>query len=179
MASARDFCAANNLGKGDSGFCYSTLAVALQIWLRHPDEVEAAITEAVGCGGDTDTVAAIVGGMVGARAGRERLPQVWMSQFADWPRSLAWIELLGERLSRCKAEGSREKPPMVLFPFALMRNLLFIPIVLAHGFRRRVDLIQGSGAPVNLPGNRIRFTLGPGTKRVGRGQIRARQLSPG
>lgn len=134
--SARHFCAANNMEKGVSGYCYGTLAVVLQIWLRHYDDVEAAVTEAVRCGGDTDTVAAIVGGMVGARAGRNRLPRAWLTRLCDWPRSVAWIESLGEQLYRCKDEGRREAPPVVFFPFALTRNLLFILIVLAHGFRR-------------------------------------------
>ncbi len=134
--SARRFCASNNMEKGVSGYCYSTLAVVLQIWLRHHDDIEAAVTEAVRCGGDTDTVAAIVGGMVGARAGRNGLPQAWLIRVSDWPRSVAWIESLGVRLYRCKAEGRRFKPPAVFFPFALARNLLFMLIVLAHGFRR-------------------------------------------
>ncbi len=134
--SARRFCSANNMEKGVSGYCYSTLAVVLQIWLRHYDDIEAAITEAVRCGGDTDTVAAIVGGMVGARAGRDGLPRTWLARLTDWPRSVAWIESLGDRLHRCKVEGRRDRPPTVFFPFALTRNLLFMLIVLAHGFRR-------------------------------------------
>ena len=134
--SARRFCAANDMGKGVSGYCYSTLAVVLQIWMRHYDDVEAAISEAVRCGGDTDTVAAIVGGMVGARAGRDGLPTAWLNRLNDWPRSVGWIESLGETLYRCKIDGRRDKPPAVFFPFALTRNLLFILIVLAHGFRR-------------------------------------------
>ena len=133
---AQSFCKDNDMQKGVSGFCYSTLAVVLQIWLRHHDDAQAAITEAVRCGGDTDTVAAIVGGMVGARVGRERLPQAWLERLTDWPRSLGWMESLCAQLNRCKAEGTRQRPQTVFFPFALTRNLLFILVVLAHGFRR-------------------------------------------
>ncbi len=133
---ARQFCIDNGMAKGVSGYCYSTLAVALQIWLRHYDDAEAAITEAVRCGGDTDTLAAIVGGMTGARVGKAGLPRQWLGRLADWPRSVAWMEALCEQLNRCRAEGARQRPKYVFFPFALARNLVFVAIVLAHGFRR-------------------------------------------
>jgi ADP-ribosylglycohydrolase len=133
---AQQFCKDNDMGKGVSGFCYSTLAVVLQIWLRHYDDVEAAITEAVRCGGDTDTVAAIIGGIVGARTGRDRLPQAWLQRLTDWPRSVKWMESLCAQLNRCRAAGTRQTPKYVFYPFALTRNLLFILVVLAHGFRR-------------------------------------------
>jgi ADP-ribosylglycohydrolase len=134
--SAQQFCRDNEMQKGVSGFCYSTLPVVLQIWLRHYDDAQAAITEAVRCGGDTDTVAAIVGGMVGARVGRERLPQAWLERLTDWPRSVRWMESLGAQLKQCEPTGVGQKPKYVLFPLALTRNLLFIFVVLAHGFRR-------------------------------------------
>ncbi len=124
------------MNKGVSGYCYSSLAVALQIWLRHYDDAQAAITEAVRCGGDTDTVAAIVGGMVGARVGRSGLPDAWLRDLTDWPRSVAWMDALCAQLNRCRTTGIRQKPRYVFYPFALLRNLGFIVIVLAHGFRR-------------------------------------------
>ena len=133
---AREFCRDIGMVKGVSGYCYSSLAVALQIWLRHHDDAEAAITEAVRCGGDTDTVAAIVGGMVGARVGTGGLPQEWLRGLVDWPRSRGWMESLCAQLNWCRAAGIRQRPRYVFFPFALLRNLGFIGIVLAHGFRR-------------------------------------------
>ncbi|MDH3535603.1 MAG: ADP-ribosylglycohydrolase family protein [Gammaproteobacteria bacterium] len=134
--SAQQFCDDNDMSKGVSGLCYSTLAVVLQIWFRHYGDAETAITEAVRCGGDTDTVAAIIGGMVGARVGRRGLPQHWLRRLTDWPRSVEWMESLCAQLNRCKAAGTRQRPKYVIFPFALIRNLLFILVVLAHGFRR-------------------------------------------
>ena len=133
---ARQFCEDNDMQKGVSGFCYSTLAVVLQIWLRHHDDAQAAIAEAVRCGGDTDTVAAIVGGMVGARVGRERLPQAWLEHLTDWPRSVRWMDALCAQLNRCEPTGAGQRPMYVFYPLALGRNLLFIFVVLAHGFRR-------------------------------------------
>ena len=57
---------------------YHTLPVVLQIVLRHPHDFEAAITEAVACGGDTDTVAAIVGGIIGCGVGTAGIPPAWL-----------------------------------------------------------------------------------------------------
>ena len=133
---AREFCRDHGMDRGVSGYCYSSLAVALQIWLRHHDDAQAAITEAVRCGGDTDTVAAIVGGMVGARVGSRGLPPEWLERLRDWPRSRGWMRLLCKQLNHCRATGIRQRPRSVFYPFALLRNLAFIAIVLAHGFRR-------------------------------------------
>jgi ADP-ribosylglycohydrolase len=57
----------------------------LQIWFRHHDNFENAVTEAVGGGGDTDTVAAIIGGIVGAKVGKRGLPENWLNRLAYWP----------------------------------------------------------------------------------------------
>jgi ADP-ribosyl-[dinitrogen reductase] hydrolase len=133
---AQEFCKKQNMAKGVSGYCYSTLAVVLQIWFRFHDDLEAAVTEAVGCGGDTDTVAAIIGGMVGAKVGKRGLPDNWMNRLTDWPRSVAWMESLSDQLNNVKNSGTRERPKSLFFPFVLLRNLVFMIIVLTHGFRR-------------------------------------------
>jgi len=42
------------------------------------EELEAALVSTVGCGGDTDTNAAIAGALLGAALGREAIPQRWV-----------------------------------------------------------------------------------------------------
>jgi ADP-ribosyl-[dinitrogen reductase] hydrolase len=134
--SAQQFCKNQNMAKGVSGYCYSSLAVVLQIWFRHPDNFDTAVTEAVGCGGDTDTVAAIIGGIVGAKVGKQGLPENWLNRLTDWPRSASWMESLCQQLISVKESGVRQRPRYVFFPFAFLRNMVFILIVLTHGFRR-------------------------------------------
>lgn len=102
----------------------------LQVWLKHPDDCAAAISEVVTAGGDIDTAAAILGGIVGARVGREGIPAAWIDGVIDWPRSTAWVERLGTAL------GQGGGAPGYFFPVIVVRNLLFMGIVLAHGFRR-------------------------------------------
>ena len=45
------------------------LAAAIYIFLRHPNDMQAALTEAVNTPGDSDSIATIVGALVGARIG--------------------------------------------------------------------------------------------------------------
>ncbi len=45
------------------------LAAAVYIFMRHPDNIQAALTEAVNTPGDSDSIATLVGALVGARIG--------------------------------------------------------------------------------------------------------------
>ena len=134
--SAMDFCRQQNMGKGVSGYCYNTLKVVLQIWLRHPRDFEAGITEAIRCGGDTDTVAAILGGIIGAGCGVENIPEEWKNRIRDWPRSPRWINEVIRQLADTRLVNLPRHPDALFLPFTLTRNLLFMVLVLAHGFRR-------------------------------------------
>ena len=55
--------------KGVSGYVYQTVPAALHAAWRFPYDLRAALHAAYLCGGDTDTVGAIVGGIVGAGRG--------------------------------------------------------------------------------------------------------------
>lgn len=69
--------AAKRLGNGSKVTCFDTVPLALWIAFRHLDDFEAAIRHAVACGGDADTLAAIVGGIVAARLGKDAIPEKW------------------------------------------------------------------------------------------------------
>ena len=86
---------ANPPAENVKGFVVETVAFALAAWRRHPRDYRAAVMEAVRAGGDTDTVAAIVGGIVGAAVGKEGIPAEWLGRMAEWPRTMAWMESLG------------------------------------------------------------------------------------
>jgi ADP-ribosylglycohydrolase len=130
------FAESMGLKRGVSGFIEHTVPVALQAWLRHQDNFHDAVTAAIRCGGDTDTVAAIVGGIVGARVGKAGIPAAWLDGLWEWPRSVAWMEQLGERLAEVCVNG-RPQPALPLAWWAIPpRNLFFLAVVLAHGFRR-------------------------------------------
>jgi ADP-ribosylglycohydrolase len=65
------------LGNGSKVSCPDTVPLALWLAFQFLDDFPAAIRHAVAAGGDTDTVAAIVGGIVASRVGVESIPIEW------------------------------------------------------------------------------------------------------
>ena len=90
----------------------------------------------------------IAGALVGASLGAADLPDSAVAGLADWPRSVSWMRRLAQRL----AEGP-SRPLPLLWPVLLPRNLLFLLVVLAHGFRRLLPP-YGSGYNGSVPSRR-------------------------
>jgi ADP-ribosylglycohydrolase len=109
-----------------SGFAPDSAAVALFAWLRHRGDFRATIESAVKAGGDTDTVAFLAGSLAGIDAGREGMPAEWITGLRDWPIHPSSIQRLGTAAAPCYP----------VWPTSLIRNFLFLLIVLIHGFRR-------------------------------------------
>lgn len=133
--STQEFCRAEGLGNGVGGYALHSVPVALHAWLRNPRNLEAAVTEVIRCGGDADTTAAIAGGIVGAAVGREGIPERFLRTLLEWPRTVGWMERLGETVDRVAAGQPSECPRLPALGL-LARNLVFLVIVLAHGLRR-------------------------------------------
>lgn len=135
-ASARDYCEAFELRRGVSGYINDTVPAALFAFLSHPDDGRAAVEKVVRMGGDTDTTAAIVGGLVGATLGAAGFPETWRHGLWEWPRSRTWIEALGPRLAAQfeRDEGMGAQP--LMWPVIPLRNLFFLGVVLGHVGRR-------------------------------------------
>jgi ADP-ribosylglycohydrolase len=119
-----------------TGYMYHSVPAALHAWFSSPRDLPNALKAAIRCGGDTDTVAAIAGAIVGAGVGKSGIPEAWLRNLWDWPRGVRWIELAAERAVEASSKKTRASalflPPWWLF----VRNLGFLAIVLAHGFRR-------------------------------------------
>lgn len=131
-----EFAASLGLERGVTGYICHTVPVAIYAWLRYPDDFRTAVQSAIRCGGDTDTVAAITGALVGARVGKAGIPEEWLRGVIDWPRSMRWVESLAERV----AEGKWEAEPQPALPLAVwalpFRNAAFLAWVLVHAARR-------------------------------------------
>ena len=87
-------------------------------------------------GGDTDTCAVIMGAIVVARVDEEGIPDHWRDGICEWPRSVAWMGTLAQRLAsqvgrRMRGEALAPSPLAML-----LRNIVFLVVVLLHGFRR-------------------------------------------
>ena len=124
------------LARGVTGYVNHTVPVALHASLAFPQDVRGAVMAVVSCGGDTDTTAAIAGGIVGAAVGRNGIPADWLNQLADWPRSVAWMERLAHALWEARSASVPMPPPGLSLPGLLLRNALFAGVVLGHGLRR-------------------------------------------
>ncbi len=135
--SVAEFAAQIGSRNGVSGYIYHTVPCVMQVWFRHVGDYRAGILEMIAGGGDADTTAAILGGILGARAGREGIPAAWREHIIEWPRSMAWMERLADALALQMGDptGAR-KPPGYFVPGLAVRNLVFMLVVLAHGFRR-------------------------------------------
>lgn len=122
--------------RGVSGYAFQSVPAAIYAALRHRDDFAGALTEIITCGGDTDTTAAITGALVGARAGIDGIPAEWRSHIIEWPRSLGLLERAAAKLARLPDGSGTPGPVRYAWPLLLLRNLFFLLVVLAHGFRR-------------------------------------------
>ena len=121
---------------GVSGYIYQTVPVALQAAWRFPDDLEAALQAAISCGGDTDTIAAITGGVVGANIGRTATPPHLVEGLCEWPQTVGWLDDVAYQLARSLETNRPQPAPPVNVLGRLPRNLVFLLVVLAHGLRR-------------------------------------------
>ena len=134
--SLADFCRSLGLERGVSGYAFHTVPVALYGWLRHSDDFKMALVQTLDCGGDTDTVGAIVGALAGASAGEDGIPNEWRNGIWEWPRSLSLMRDLAARLERQASQRNPIGPIHYFWPGLIFRNLVFLAVVLLHGFRR-------------------------------------------
>lgn len=130
------FAARHGMERGVSGFIVHTVPIALHASLSFPRDLRGAVQACIRCGGDTDTTAAIAGGIVGAAVGPAGVPADWLTNLWAWPRPVTWMQALA---SAAAIAGSSRQPgnvPPYPWPMIPLRNLGFLAVVLAHGFRR-------------------------------------------
>ncbi|PBC79950.1 ADP-ribosylglycohydrolase [Streptomyces sp. TLI_235] len=79
LGTADPHTAAKVLGNGSRVSAADTVPFALWAAARHLDDYPAAIWDTVTAGGDVDTTAAVVGGVVAARTGAAGIPAAWLA----------------------------------------------------------------------------------------------------
>ena len=124
------------LDKGVTGYIYHTVPVVVYAWFQQGGDFRATLTAVLDCGGDTDTAGAIIGALAGALGGEDGIPADWRAGVVDWPRSLPLLRTLADRLAAAVATDPPAAPVRYFWPAIPLRNLLFLLIVLLHGFRR-------------------------------------------
>lgn len=130
-ATTAAFAADQGWTSGVSGFILHTIPAVLHAWYQSPGDIRAALSDIIAAGGDTDTTAAILGGIIGAGTPRNAFPKDLLDSLRDWPWSIDFLSDCG------RAAASPDLPaPIVPWPLVLVRNIPFAAIVIAHGFRR-------------------------------------------
>ncbi len=128
-----DFAKSMGFGQEVSGYSVHTMIMVLFIWLRHRGDFKTTISEAIACGGDTDSVAAIVGGIAGAET--VEFDPCWTGRMSDTPHSMGYLLRLGKSLGQ-SADGNPTEAPALCHLAILPRNFIFLTVVLLHGLRR-------------------------------------------
>jgi len=68
--------------------------------------------------------------------GTRFIPQVWLDEICDQPRSTSALAQVGNRLANQKATGVIQGPVTYFWPLLVIRNMCFLVTVLVHGFLR-------------------------------------------
>jgi ADP-ribosylglycohydrolase len=134
--SVAEFAQSIGLHKGVSGYAYHSVPVALYAWLRHSGDFRTGLEAVINCGGDTDTVGAIAGSLLALNS---PIPKEWQESIADYPVSTTYLTELARALEASRKGGGIPTPSFnwLALPF---RNLLFLIVVLFHGFRRLIPI---------------------------------------
>jgi len=66
--------------------------------VRHSKNFLRGVEEMITLGGNTDSAGAVVGGMTGVAIGAGSIAGEWLNGLLEWPRSVAWVRRLAERL---------------------------------------------------------------------------------
>lgn len=110
--------------KGVGRFIVPAAKAVLSIWQQYSIDLDSAIEKAIRMGGDADTTAAVVGGIVGAHP--EAVPNIeWLSGIRDWSGNAEHIQAV--------CAGKRGT---LAYPAQLLRNGLLLGLALGHGLRR-------------------------------------------
>jgi ADP-ribosylglycohydrolase len=134
--SVGDFAESLGSRNGISGYMYHTVPCVIQTWLRYQNDFAGGLQEILCAGGDTDTSGAILGAILGARVGKEGIPEEWRTRIVEWPRTITWMEELGNCLAASLNGDMSTKCPDYFVPGVVLRNLFFLMVVLFHGVRR-------------------------------------------
>ena len=125
-----------DLPRGPGGYIHHTMPAVAYIALRHPTDFPAAMRTMAQLGGDADSIGAIAGGIVGARAGSTGIPERWLRGLVDYPRSVPWIRRVAANTAAAVADAKPRPPVPLAWPVVPLRNAALLTVVLIHGLRR-------------------------------------------
>lgn len=132
--------------RGVTGFVMHTVPVAVFAWILHSADFRRGITEVVRCGGDTDSVAAIAGAILGTGLGAQAIPAAWLSRTFEYPGTIARLRRLAHRLEARELTGSGAPSAVerwtecAWWPAMLLRNLAMFGLLIGVLIRRSLRI---------------------------------------
>ncbi len=127
--------------KGIKAQALPTTVMAIYCFMRYSSNIRHAFKAALLLGGNTCTLAALVGGLSGAHIGIHELPKSMAENMADWPQTTRWIERMSIRLAAWPhgVDDLLYAPALPSYPIAqLLRNFFRWPLILVHRLIRLV-----------------------------------------
>lgn len=79
--------------------------MALYCVMRHPDDYTGAVRLGANITGDSDSVASIAGGILGARLGCAALPEAWLARLENYDALVALSQRLADKKVQMYAAG--------------------------------------------------------------------------
>lgn len=130
-----DFVQRTQSAWGVSGYIEHTVPAVLHAWLSQPDQPLEAIADLVACGGDADSTAALLGGIMGAYHGAAVFESP-MQACIEPILTPQYLQQLAVQATTIPMPPTRIYVWRGALVLTLLRNLLLLAVVLVHGFRR-------------------------------------------
>jgi ADP-ribosyl-[dinitrogen reductase] hydrolase len=134
--SVMQFADSLGLAKGVTGYALHSAPVAIFAWVRHRPDAEMALSSALTCGGDTDSVGALIGAIAGAGFGSRCWPKTWVDRISDWPFGVANLRRIACGVAEFDNKETQSRGFSVIWPLMFVRNMVVLVLVLGHGVRR-------------------------------------------
>ncbi len=121
--------------RGITGYAYHTVAAVFLAWQQFRHNPLAGLDFLCECGGDTDTTCALFAGVVGGKHGATMFQNV-AGAWCEPVLRPDFFDNIATQAARVAQSQQPEKPLRWGGIRTLLRNVVFVAIVLAHGFRR-------------------------------------------
>ncbi len=121
--------------KGITGYIYDTIPMVVQTWQAYRTDPVAGFRHLVVCGGDTDSTCAIFGAVVGVRFGQQAFDSV-AGRWCEPILTPKFFERLARQADRVVQHRQALSPVRFGGISTFLRNIIFLVIVLLHGFHR-------------------------------------------
>lgn len=120
---------------GITGYMYHTVPAVANTWINYRHQPIAGFHHLIQQGGDTDSTCAIFGGIVGVRYGEQIYDEI-QGKYCEPKITTTWLKQLSQQAYDVYQHNISQKPLYLFGILTYPRNIIFLMIVLLHGFRR-------------------------------------------